>query len=206
MYPDSESRSHKLYDRALKSLPGGNTRTTVFMKPYPIYAARGEGCRVWDVDGNEYIDCINNFTSLIHGYAHPVLIEAATRQLALGSAFGLPTLSEKPTQIFLPAGAHVPKNRSHHAIRCSASPQLDREGNGRSHASHLLFANPQFQPRFFARHLRHTGPPDRAGRSHPGACRRATLGDARGRGAVQGRPARRRYSAQRSLSWRQPSA
>ena len=94
MYPDSKSRSQKLYDRALTSLPGGNTRTTVFMKPYPIYAARGEGCRVWDVDGNEYIDCINNFTSLIHGHAHPLLVEAATRQLALGSAFGLPTLSE----------------------------------------------------------------------------------------------------------------
>ena len=94
MYPDSKSHSQKLYDRALSSLPGGNTRTTVFMTPYPIYAARGEGCRVWDVDGNEFIDCINNFTSLIHGHAHPILVEAATRQLALGSAFGLPTESE----------------------------------------------------------------------------------------------------------------
>jgi glutamate-1-semialdehyde 2,1-aminomutase len=94
MYPDTKSNSQKLYDRALSSLPGGNTRTTVFMKPYPIYAARGEGCRVFDVDGNEYIDCINNFTSLIHGHAHPLLVEAATRQLSLGTAFGLPTESE----------------------------------------------------------------------------------------------------------------
>ena len=94
MYPDPKSRSQKMYDRAVASLPGGNTRTTVFMKPYPIYAARGEGCRVWDLDGNVFIDCINNFTSLIHGHAHPALIEAATRQLALGSAFGLPTESE----------------------------------------------------------------------------------------------------------------
>ena len=94
MYPDPTSRSHALYERALSSLPGGNTRTTVFMTPYPIYAARGAGCRVWDVDGNEFIDCINNFTSLIHGHAHPSLVEAATRQLALGSAFGLPTESE----------------------------------------------------------------------------------------------------------------
>ena len=94
MYPDSNSSSQKMYDRALASLPGGNTRTTVFMKPYPIYAARGEGCRVWDLDGNVYIDCINNFTSQIHGHAHPALIKAATAQLALGSAFGLPTESE----------------------------------------------------------------------------------------------------------------
>jgi glutamate-1-semialdehyde 2,1-aminomutase len=94
MYPDSHPQSRELYARALNSLPGGNTRTTVFMKPFPIYAARGSGCRVWDVDGNEYIDCINNFTSLIHGHAHPALIEAATKQLALGSAFGMPTESE----------------------------------------------------------------------------------------------------------------
>jgi glutamate-1-semialdehyde 2,1-aminomutase len=94
MYPDPNSRSQKMYDRALSSLPGGNTRTTVFMKPYPIYAARGEGCRVWDLDGNAFIDCINNFTSLIHGHAHPALIKAASDQLALGSAFGLPTQSE----------------------------------------------------------------------------------------------------------------
>jgi glutamate-1-semialdehyde 2,1-aminomutase len=57
-------------------------------------ARRIEGCRVFDVDGNEHIDCINNLTSLIHGRAHPVLVEAAARQLALGSAFGLPTRSE----------------------------------------------------------------------------------------------------------------
>jgi glutamate-1-semialdehyde 2,1-aminomutase len=94
MYPDPKSVSRTMYNRALASLPGGNTRTTVFMKPYPIYAARGEGCRVWDVDSNEFIDCINNFTSLIHGHAHPSLIEAATRQLSVGSAFGLPTESE----------------------------------------------------------------------------------------------------------------
>jgi len=94
MYPDSNSSSQKMYNRALTSLPGGNSRTTVFMKPYPIYAARGEGCRVWDVDGNEFIDCINNFTSQIHGHAHPALVQAATAQLALGSAFGLPTESE----------------------------------------------------------------------------------------------------------------
>jgi glutamate-1-semialdehyde 2,1-aminomutase len=94
MYPDNHSQSRELYQRALKSLPGGNTRTTVFMKPFPIYAASGAGCRVRDIDGNEYIDCINNFTSLIHGHAHPALIEAATKQLALGSAFGMPTESE----------------------------------------------------------------------------------------------------------------
>jgi glutamate-1-semialdehyde 2,1-aminomutase len=93
-YPDSSSQSFALSQRARHSLPGGNTRTTVYMKPYPIYAARGLGCRVWDVDGTERIDCINNFTAAIHGYAHPAILRAAEEQLRLGTAFGLPTSSE----------------------------------------------------------------------------------------------------------------
>jgi glutamate-1-semialdehyde 2,1-aminomutase len=64
------------------------------MKPYPVYAARGVGCRVRDVDGDERIDCINNFTAAIHGYAHPEITRVACEQLQLGTAFGLPTTSE----------------------------------------------------------------------------------------------------------------
>jgi glutamate-1-semialdehyde 2,1-aminomutase len=93
-YPDNASKSYALNQRAQRSLPGGNTRTTVYAKPYPLYAARGQGCRVWDVDGIERIDCINNFTAAIHGYAHPDLVRAACAQLELGTAFGLPTQSE----------------------------------------------------------------------------------------------------------------
>ena len=80
-YPDSSSQSFALNQRARQSLPGGNTRTTVYMKPYPIYAARGLGCRVWDVDGTERIDCINNFTAAIHGYAHPAILRAAEDEM-----------------------------------------------------------------------------------------------------------------------------
>lgn len=94
MYPDSSSRSQALHTRAKRSLPGGNTRTTVYLSPYPVYAARGTGCRVHDVDGNVLIDCINNFTALIHGHAHPALAAAAHRQIDLGTSFGMPTESE----------------------------------------------------------------------------------------------------------------
>lgn len=83
-----------MFDRAKASLPGGNTRTTVYMKPYQLYASHGKGCRVFDIDGTARIDCINNFTSLIHGHAHPVIVEAACHQIRLGSAPGLPTESE----------------------------------------------------------------------------------------------------------------
>lgn len=93
-YPDPNSHSQALHRRARAVMPGGNTRTTVYMKPYPVYAARGEGCRVIDVDGVARIDCINNFASLIHGHAHPAVMAAARAQLALGTAFGLPTEAE----------------------------------------------------------------------------------------------------------------
>jgi glutamate-1-semialdehyde 2,1-aminomutase len=64
------------------------------MRPYPIYIDHGLGCRVWDIDGDERIDVINNFTAAIHGYAVPQINEAVTQQLARGTAFGAPTLSE----------------------------------------------------------------------------------------------------------------
>ncbi len=75
-------------------MPGGNTRTTVFIDPFPIYAERGDGCRMWDVDGNVFFDCINNFTAMIHGYNHPAVTAAVIEQLPDGTAFGAPTLSE----------------------------------------------------------------------------------------------------------------
>jgi glutamate-1-semialdehyde 2,1-aminomutase len=64
------------------------------MRPLPIYAVRGAGCRVWDADNNEYIDCINNFTAMIHGYGNKPIAEAVVDQISCGTAFGLPTRSE----------------------------------------------------------------------------------------------------------------
>jgi glutamate-1-semialdehyde 2,1-aminomutase len=93
-YPDSMPRSQQLFERARKVMPGGNTRTTVFIDPFPIYAERGEGCRIWDVDGNVYYDCINNFTAMIHGYGHPDVTAAVIDQMPHGTAFGAPTESE----------------------------------------------------------------------------------------------------------------
>lgn len=95
MYTASDfPASAALYAEAQKYLPGGNTRTTVFQHPFPLYAARGEGCHVWDVDGVRRIDCINNYTAMIHGHAKPEITQAVTRQLALGTCFGMPTPSE----------------------------------------------------------------------------------------------------------------
>ena len=93
-YPSSSSRSASLHKRAQRVLPGGNTRTTVYRDPYPIYVRSGEGSRIVDVDGVERIDFLNNYTALIHGHAHPSIVRAATAAVENGSAFGAPTESE----------------------------------------------------------------------------------------------------------------
>jgi glutamate-1-semialdehyde 2,1-aminomutase len=84
-------RSRALFERALASLPGGSTRTTVYTAPYPPYVEAGAGLRIRDVDGNEYRDFLGNYTSLILGHAHPAVVEAVAAQVGRGSAFGAPT-------------------------------------------------------------------------------------------------------------------
>jgi len=87
-------RSSELTERAAKVLPGGNTRTTVYHGPHPLYAHSGDGFRVTDVDGVERIDFINNYTTLIHGHRHPAIMAAVLKQLELGTCFANPTESE----------------------------------------------------------------------------------------------------------------
>ena len=59
----------QLYERASRVMPGGNTRHSVALAPYPIYARSGSGCRITDVEGEERVDFLNNYTSLILGHA-----------------------------------------------------------------------------------------------------------------------------------------
>jgi len=87
-------RSKALYDRATRVLPGGNTRTTVFVAPHPLYARAGHGCRVTDVDGVTRLDFVNNYTSLIHGHGHPTVTAAIADQLTRGTCFAMPTEAE----------------------------------------------------------------------------------------------------------------
>lgn len=91
--PDSPN-SKALYQRAKAVMPAGNTRHTVYRQPYQVYAQRGDGCRITDVDGTVRIDATGNFTSLIHGYGSDRIREAAIRQIEMGMCFGMPTPGE----------------------------------------------------------------------------------------------------------------
>lgn len=75
-------------------MPGGDTRSVTFYKPYPTFIKSGHGFNLVDVDGIEYIDFLNNYNSLIHGHAHPKVSEAVSRQLLSGSVYGSPVESQ----------------------------------------------------------------------------------------------------------------
>jgi len=82
------SREH--HSRAREFMPGGDTRVATYYTPYPTYMEKGEGCRIYDCDGNVYTDYHNNYTSLMHGHAFAPVVQAAWEQLQKGTIFGAP--------------------------------------------------------------------------------------------------------------------
>ena len=76
------------HEKAGGYLPGGDTRSATYFSPYPVYMEKGRGCRLYDVDGNEYIDMLGNYTSLIHGHAHPAIVDTIREQAGKGTVFG----------------------------------------------------------------------------------------------------------------------
>ncbi len=86
------SRAH--FEEACNYMPGGNTRGVLYYDPYPVYLTDGDGAYVTDVDGNEYLDFLNNYTTLIHGHADRDSAEAAIESIRRSSAPGGPTTVE----------------------------------------------------------------------------------------------------------------
>jgi glutamate-1-semialdehyde 2,1-aminomutase len=85
-YQERSPRSAALYARARRVLPGGDTRHGVSLDPHPVYADHGAGTDLLDADGHHVLDLIYNATSLVHGHAHPRVVEAVTAQAARGTA------------------------------------------------------------------------------------------------------------------------
>ena len=76
-------------------LAGGVGRSAYFIGDTPSpYAVRGSDYRLWDETGREYIDANGNFTTLIHGNAHPAIVEAAERAIRTGASWGIPNEDE----------------------------------------------------------------------------------------------------------------
>jgi glutamate-1-semialdehyde 2,1-aminomutase len=89
-YQERTPRSRELQQRARRVLPLGVESNFRFFDPYPIYIDRAGGSRIWDVDGNEYIDYALAFGALMVGHAHPVVVRAIELQAARGLMYGMP--------------------------------------------------------------------------------------------------------------------
>jgi glutamate-1-semialdehyde 2,1-aminomutase len=83
-YAAANPASRARFDQACRVMPGGNTRTVLFYQPFPLGIARGEGCRVWDADGHEYVDLPGVYTAGLFGHPDPIIRAAVVRALEAG--------------------------------------------------------------------------------------------------------------------------
>ncbi|HET8953001.1 MAG TPA: glutamate-1-semialdehyde 2,1-aminomutase [Solirubrobacteraceae bacterium] len=93
----TDTRSAELYRRALHVLPGGVNSPVRAMRSIgrdPIFVERATGAEIIDVDGNIYVDYVCSWGPLIHGHAHPAVLEAVAEAAALGTTFGAATAGE----------------------------------------------------------------------------------------------------------------
>jgi glutamate-1-semialdehyde 2,1-aminomutase len=90
-YPASAAQ----HARAREVLPGGNTRTVLYASPFPLTLTGGAGSRVRDLDGNEYIDLVGEYTAGLFGHSHPAIQAAVQAALHDGINLGGHTAAEE---------------------------------------------------------------------------------------------------------------
>ncbi|RLJ03757.1 MAG: aspartate aminotransferase family protein, partial [Candidatus Aenigmatarchaeota archaeon] len=84
-------KSEELYKEAVNYLVGGVNSPVRAIKPYPFFVSHAKGSKLYDIDGNEYIDYCLAYGPLIFGHANEKIINEVKQQLEKGSAFGTPT-------------------------------------------------------------------------------------------------------------------
>ena len=90
-YRKYSPKSEALAEKAKRVFPGGDTRASAHYLPYPLTITEASGCVLTDADGHQILDFMNNFTSLVHGHAHPEIVQSVQQQIALGSAYAAPS-------------------------------------------------------------------------------------------------------------------
>jgi glutamate-1-semialdehyde 2,1-aminomutase len=104
-------RSKQLWTEARQVMPRGVPSSFQDASPQPVFMEKGKGSHVWDVDGNEYVDFHNGFGVMVVGHAHPKIVEAVQRQIALGSHFAQPVENSIIVAKELARRFHQPKWR-----------------------------------------------------------------------------------------------
>lgn len=93
-YRNRHPASARQLELAAEVLPGGNTRSVLFQTPFPLVMLRGEGCRLWDADGHEFLDALGEFTAGLYGHSAAPIHEAIVAALAGGISLSAHTLRE----------------------------------------------------------------------------------------------------------------
>src|SRR4051812_35521154 len=91
VYRERTARSGEYFTRASGVMPGGVPSQFQKNDPWPVYIERGAGAKVWDVDGNEYLDFHNGFGVMCVGHANPVIAQAVKARMDEGTHFAAPT-------------------------------------------------------------------------------------------------------------------
>ncbi|RVT96163.1 aminotransferase class III-fold pyridoxal phosphate-dependent enzyme [Rhodovarius crocodyli] len=108
-YSAARPKSAEIHTRAREHLPGGNTRSVLFYTPFPTAMARGEGARLWDVDGREYTDLLGEYTAGLFGHSEKRILDAV--KMALDNGINLASVGVAEGQLA--------------AILCGRFPSLD---------------------------------------------------------------------------------
>lgn len=111
----SREASSKLYEKAKKYFPGGvNSPVRAFKSVYgtPLFIKKGDGCRIWDADNNEFIDFCCSWGPLILGHNHPKIREKVFEVAQSGMTFGAPTaLENELAELILSHNKYIQKIR-----------------------------------------------------------------------------------------------
>lgn len=89
-YERRTPKSARAHKQALQRVPLGVASNYRYYDPYPLFVQEGRGSRIWDVDGNEYLDHNLCFGVLIAGHGHPAIVRAVEKSLQIGTTFGMP--------------------------------------------------------------------------------------------------------------------
>jgi glutamate-1-semialdehyde 2,1-aminomutase len=91
IFAERQPRSRHLAATAARSLAGGVTSSWQITAPQPVWLSHGRGSKIYDVDGNEYVDLHGGYGAALAGHAHPAIVAAVRRQVGLGTHFAQPT-------------------------------------------------------------------------------------------------------------------
>jgi glutamate-1-semialdehyde 2,1-aminomutase len=94
LYVEANPRSAEWHEFARRSMPGGNTRTTLHYDPFPLVFDRAEGAHLHSLDGRSYLDLLGDYTAGLYGHSHPVLVTALHNALDEGVSYGAHTERE----------------------------------------------------------------------------------------------------------------